>query len=114
MRKAIPIVTMAIISLMGMHLTSDDAGLAHVRKIDGLDIYMYAEPLADYEEVFRVSGFWNWGEVMEDRANLDNIVNTMVRNAKRKNKKAYQSGDDKADAIIIYNNDRAIGIKYLD
>ena len=114
MKKLAPYLVMFAISAFSLPMFMNDHGLAQVRKVDGLDIYIYSEPLADFEEVFQVSGFWNWGEALDDRATLENIVTTMTRNTKRKNKKAYQSGDPKAEAIIIYNNDRAIGIRYTD
>lgn len=107
-------VIVAFLGLCAFSVSRNEKGLAQVRKVDGLDIYMYSEPIANFEEVYQITGFWNWGEVLDDRATLENIVNTMVRNAKKKNKKAYDSGDPKADAIVIYNNDRAIGIRYVD
>ncbi len=114
MRQVLAIAVLLLLFSFTINSSSyENEGVAQVRKVNGFDIYMYAEPMADYEELFNVSGFWNWGEMADDRATLDNIVNTMIRNAKKKNKKAYQSGDPKADAIIIYNNDRAIGIRYL-
>lgn len=108
------ILFIVFLGLCAFSYSPGQKGLAQVRKVDGLDIYIYSEPVADFEEVFQITGFWNWGEVLDDRATLENVVNTMVRNTKKKNKKAYESGDPKADAIVIYNNDRAIGIRYND
>jgi|GEM_PF-2283525 len=91
---------------------SSGQGLAQVKKIEGFDIYMFSTPTVPYEEVFRVSGFWNWGELIEEKTTLDNIVRTMVRNARRKNRKASKKDWQKADGIIITDNESGVGIRY--
>lgn len=88
------------------------AQTAKVRKVNGLDIYIYSEPVREYVEVFEGSGAWNWGELQ--RATIDNIVETIVRNVKKKNEKAKKKGEPIAEAIIIYDNDRASAIRYTD
>ena len=58
MKSSILFVT--LLSLCAFTYSPNQKGLAQVRKVDGLDIYIYSEPLADFEEVFQITGFWNW------------------------------------------------------
>lgn len=84
---------------------------AKVKKINGIDIYMYSEPSKEYKEAFSVMAI-NWKVGLGERATLDNIVESMVRNLKNQNEKAEKKGKPQATALIVYNNDKGSGIYF--
>ncbi len=78
---------------------------ARVQKVDGFDIYILATPSGPYEELYPVSGFWNFRELFGG-ATLDNMVSTMVRNAKKKAK-----NKPGATGIIFTSKSKGVAIK---
>lgn len=75
---------------------------ARVQKVNGYDIYMFSTPSVPYEELYQVSGFWNWSSRFFGYS-LDNIVNTMTRNAKKKG-----TG---ATGLIVKDKKHAVAIR---
>jgi hypothetical protein len=91
---------------------AQEKGTAKVRKIDGLDLYIYSEPLAEYEILDKVTAFWNFGADEFGRSSLDDVVRTMIKRARKKNKNFDKKGGDTADGIIIDDNDSGVMIRY--
>jgi hypothetical protein len=94
------------------HTHAQEKGTAKVRKIDGLDVYIYSEPLAEYEILDKVTAFWNFGADEFGRSSLDDVVRTMIKRARKKNKNFDKKGGDTADGIIIDDNDSGVMIRY--
>jgi hypothetical protein len=94
------------------HTHAQEKGTAKVRKIDGLDVYIYSEPLAEYEILDKVTAFWNFGADEFGRSSLDDVVRTMIKRARKKNKNFDKKGVDTADGIIIDDNDSGVMIRY--
>jgi hypothetical protein len=94
------------------HTHAQEKGTAKVRKIDGLDVYIYSEPLAEYEVLDKVTAFWNFGADELGRSSLDDVVRTMIKRARKKNKNFDKKGGDTADGIIIDDNDSGVMIRY--
>ena len=95
---------------------ADEKGLARVRKQQGFDIYIYAEPLAEYEEV---ESFGNTmgtlSAIAGSNITIDEIVQSTINRAVKKNKKIEkEGGTQKIQAIIIYSNEKATGIRYTE
>jgi methionine salvage enolase-phosphatase E1 len=82
------------------------AQTANVRKVEGLDVYIYSTPSVPYEELYTVSGFWNWRELFGSTT-LDNMVGAMVRNATKKGKKEGKQ----ATGIIFTAKDKGVAIR---
>lgn len=99
---------------LNLQAQKNDKGIAKVRKINGLDIYIFSEPVAEYEVLDKISGFWNWGADEEGRSSLEDTVKTMIKRASKKSKKADKKGKEVADAIIIYDNNDGVMIRYLE
>jgi hypothetical protein len=91
---------------------AQEKGTAKVRKIDGLDVYIYSEPLAEYEVLDKVTAFWNFGADEFGRSSLDDVVRTMIKRARKKNKNFDKKGGDTADGIIIDDSDSGVIIRY--
>jgi hypothetical protein len=94
------------------HTHAQEKGTAKVRRVDGLDVYLYCEPLAEYDVLDKVTAFWNWGVDEYGRSSLDDVVRTMIKRARKKNKNFDKKGGDTADGIIIDDNDSGVMIRY--
>jgi len=77
-----------LLVISGFNLCLAQTGNANVKKVNGFDIYIYAEPTKEYDEVFELSGAWNWTAIGGGQVSIDNIVETMIRNAKKKNERS--------------------------
>jgi hypothetical protein len=78
---------------------------ARVNKVNVYDIYMFSTPSVPYEELYQVSGFWNWSSRFFGYS-LDNIAATMVRNANKK-----QPTGAKATGLIVKDKKHAVAIR---
>jgi len=93
----------------------DQRGLAKVTRINGFDIYMFSEPVADYEVLDDMGSLLGGLSAFTDtNANITDIVQGFAEKATRKNKKRKKDGEPEIEALIIYNNEKASGIRYTD
>jgi len=97
-------------------VSEDEKGMARVRKQQGFDIYIYCEPVADYEEIEEVGSTLGALAAAGDvNITIDQIVQSTINRAVRKNKKIQKDGGtQKIEAIIIYSNEKASGIRYVE
>lgn len=94
---------------------NDLIGKAEVDKLQGFDIYMYSEPMADYDIIDDMnSGTGMIAAAFDAHIDLNTIVKGFIAKARKKNKKAEKQGEDLIDAIIIYDMEKAVGIKYTE
>ena len=126
--KKIIFLTLIVCSSISL-FSQENKGLAQVRKMSGIELYIYSEPLRDYEAVGSVSST-NLVEVLDavnvglkavdgnDRAsdvkcyNMNERIRIIVQNAlKRKNHKKKPVD---FDAIIIDDDEQGILIKFID
>ncbi|GAB3901986.1 hypothetical protein GCM10028803_27690 [Larkinella knui] len=88
-----------------------DKGLAKVRKIDGLAVYVMNEPVADYQTVVDASGgikaksYFTGGIV-------NNSIEEDVEQFVRRVKKEADEAKKPIDAIVYSSGKRAIGVKF--
>ena len=101
-----------VLMLAPLSMQAQNCGNATVKKVNGFEIYIFSEPVKPYKEAFELSGFWNFGELAGKQATFDNIVETMVRNAKKKNEKAKKKGEPEATALILYSNEKGSAIYF--
>jgi hypothetical protein len=94
------------------HTHAQEKGTAKVRRVDGLDVYLYCEPLAEYDVLDKVTAFWNWGADEYGRSSIDDVVRTMIKRARKKNKNFDKKGESTAEGIIIDDNDDGVMIRY--
>ena len=113
MKKGI-VSVMIFVSLSAMSQT-DLKGLARVKKVQGVEVYISAEPLRDYTVVGNSSST-SFGSVVTE------LVGSQVRMSERVNiivTKAMKKRNDKKnpidfDAILIDQDDKGILIKFTD
>lgn len=91
---------------------AQEKGTAKVLKIDELDVFIYSEPLTEYEVLDRVTTFWNFGRNELGWSFVDDIVQTIIKRASKKNKNFDKKGGDTADCIVIDNNSNEVMIRY--
>ena len=77
-----------------------------------MDIFIYGEPLVEYEVLDKVTAFWNFGADEFGRNSLNDVVRTMINRVRKKNKNFDKKGGDTADGIIIDDNNNGVIIRY--
>ncbi|MFC5408355.1 hypothetical protein ACFPMF_03485 [Larkinella bovis] len=88
-----------------------EKGLAKVRKIDGLAVYVMNEPVKDYETVVDASGgvkaksYFTGGIV-------NNSIEEDIEQFVRRVKKEAQEAKKSIDAVVYSSGKRAIGVKF--
>ncbi|GAB3922061.1 hypothetical protein [Larkinella terrae] len=88
-----------------------DKGLAKVRKIDGLAVYVMNEPLKEYETVVDASGglkaksYFTGGIV-------NNSIEEDIEQFVRRVKKEADEAKKPIDAVVYSSGKRAIGVKF--
>lgn len=95
---------------------NDMAGKAKVQKYLGYDIYIFSDPLCEYEVVDRLNN--GWGSVARafgGNFSLKDIVASFVAIMDKKDKKAKKKDGERPEvhAIIIEDQERAIAIRYV-
>ncbi|WP_138991879.1 hypothetical protein [Larkinella sp. C7] len=88
-------------------------GLAKVRKIDGLAVYVMNEPLLDYETVVDASGGVKAKSYFTSGI-VNNSIEEDIEQFVRRVKKEATEAKKPIDAIVYSSGKRAIGIKFKE
>ena len=126
--KKIILLTLIVCGSISLY-SQENKGLAQVKKMSGIELYILSEPLRDYEVVGNVSST-NLVEVLDavnvglkavdqtDRAtdvkcyNMNERIKIIVQNALKK--KNHKRKPIDFDAIIIDDDEQGILIKFID
>lgn len=88
-----------------------DKGLAKVRKIDGLAVYVMNEPVKDYETVVDASGGVKAKSYFTSGL-VNNSIEEDMEQFVRRVKKEAEEAKKPIDAVVYSSGKRAIGVKF--
>ncbi|MFD1139653.1 hypothetical protein ACFQ4C_00970 [Larkinella insperata] len=89
----------------------NDKGLAKVRKIDGLAVYVMNEPVKDYETVVDASGGVKAKSYFTSGL-VNNSIEEDMEQFVRRVKKEAEEAKKPIDAVVYSSGKRAIGVKF--
>ncbi|MGV3561488.1 hypothetical protein [Larkinella arboricola] len=90
---------------------SRDKGLAKVRKIDGLAVYVMNEPVKDYKTVVDASGGVKAKSYFTSGL-VNNSIEEDMEQFVRRVKKEAEEAKKPIDAVVYSSGKRAIGVKF--
>ena len=94
-------------SLLSLTFQTPDYALSKAAKVQGIIVFINAEPVSPYEITGKVSSD-DFSTLMEDCPSLKDNLNALVSNANRKAKK----GKFEFDAILTDDSNTGICIKF--
>ncbi|GAB3276269.1 hypothetical protein GCM10027347_49930 [Larkinella harenae] len=92
---------------------NEDKGLAKVRKIDGLAVYVMNEPVNDYETVVDASGGVKAKSYFTSGL-VNNSIEEDIQQFVRRVKKEAEEAKKPIDAVVYSSGKRAIGVKFKE
>lgn len=113
MKKSILILALSVLSVLCY--SQNDRGVGRASKIQGVEVYVMSEPLHSYTVTGKVTkddigSFLNAFAGKKDERTIKEMLETLVENANRKQKK----GKLDFDAILTEDGKTGTLIKYKD
>lgn len=122
MNKKITLFGLILSSLLSANKVlaqEDKSDLARVKKMNGTEVYVMAEPLMDYQVVFDLGGILDIKSNIKAKSLLtaglvtENVSDKLNQLVNRANEKAIKNGH-KIDAVIYSNAKTAVAVRFTE